>query len=183
MIKADIIESIAMEMAHQVYKERIEKSTKEIEDMLYPILWEDVPDYIKVLKDLERTEYLDLRRYFNIHIPAEAYVEIQIERGYPTKAYNKEITDLNVIEAAKGLKKLFDDKWKLRNQLVCALKNIPSIKKLKDEFPEAYEVYLKVHTIQIPKPGCDSIEKVRAELSKLTKEETCSQENQPKEEQ
>lgn len=184
MIKNGIVDSIVSEMIRQAYETRIENAEKEIADMVRPVLWENVPDCIKEIYDNESLkEYLNLSRTYTIRIPNMSAYDIHIEGGYPEPARFKEIVTPELEEAVKNQRKLFDEKWKFRNQLVCAISNIPSIKKLKDEFPEAYDAYLIIADKLKSKPGCDTIEEVRAKLSKLSKEETCSQENQPREEQ
>lgn len=184
MIKRSIVDDIVKKMTEQAYESSIKSKMKELSDMVYPILWEDAPGVVKELHLSEFRDYLDLKRVFSIRIPAESSLDVYLEGGYPSMFTYKEITNPEVIETAKSVKKLHSKKWKFRNQLFCAIRNISSIKKLKDEFPEAYEVYLEItNTPQPKKSGCDSIEAVRAQLSKLTKEEVCSQESQPREEQ
>lgn len=184
MIKKGIVDSIVSEMIRQAYEARIENNIKEAADIVRPILWEDVPDCIKEIYDNESLrEYLSLLRTYTVRIPNMASFDVYIEEGYPEPSKVKEVVTPELKELIKAQRKLFDEKWKFRNQLVCAISNIPSIKKLKDEFPEAYDVYLTITNSPKSNSGCDTIEEVRAKLSKLSKEETCSQENLPREEQ
>lgn len=184
MIKNSIVDSIAIEMVKRAYETRINNNMKKIADMVRPILWEDVPNCIKeIYNDESLKGYLSLSKTYTIRIPGVSPIDVYFKEGYPEPSNTKEIITPEIIEAAKNQRKMYDEKWKFRNQLVCALSNISSIQNLKDEFPEAYDVYLTVANSPKPKPGCDTIEEVRAKLSKLSKEETCSQENQPREEQ
>lgn len=63
------------------------------------------------------------------------------------------------------------------NTLECTLEHITTLNKLKEEFPEAYEIYVQLFGTQEPKTPCekkgnsqqfcDAIEKVRATYSKV----------------
>lgn len=55
----------------------------------------------------------------------------------------------------------------LEKKVSCVLDNISTEKRLKDEFPEAYKVYTKSDETEDTQNMCDSIENVRAELSKI----------------
>lgn len=57
----------------------------------------------------------------------------------------------------------------LQNKIKCTLDSLKSYAKIRDEFPEAYKLLLKIDGDEIPeKIGCDSVEELRAELSKST---------------
>lgn len=59
----------------------------------------------------------------------------------------------------------------LEKKVSCILANISTEKKLKDEFPEAYKIYINYdeEAGEDSQNMCDNIENVRAELSKLNK--------------
>ena len=55
----------------------------------------------------------------------------------------------------------------IKNRTKCALENIKTTKQLKDNFPEAYAIFMKIPKEDVKGNECDDIEKLRAELSKL----------------
>lgn len=55
----------------------------------------------------------------------------------------------------------------IKNRIKCALENINTTKQLKDNFPEAYAIFMKIPKEDVKGNECDDIEKLRAELSKL----------------
>lgn len=55
----------------------------------------------------------------------------------------------------------------IKNRTKCALENINTTKQLKDNFPEAYAIFMKIPKEDVKGNECDDIEKLRAELSKL----------------
>lgn len=55
----------------------------------------------------------------------------------------------------------------IKNRTKCALENINTTKKLKDNFPEAYVILTETSKEDVKRNECDNIEKLRAELSKL----------------
>lgn len=55
----------------------------------------------------------------------------------------------------------------IKNRTKCALEDINTTKKLKDNFPEAYAILMKFPKEDVERNECDNIEKLRAELSKL----------------
>lgn len=68
---------------------------------------------------------------------------------------------------------------KLRNKVSCVLENIPTVARLKEEFPEAYNLYFvevvkenKKEVKERPKENqCTNTEELRAELSALFKKD------------
>ena len=65
--------------------------------------------------------------------------------------------------------KVLQDNRTLRNKLHCALSHIITYPQCKREFPEAYDVLLTYDTGASTDVACDSIESVRAQLSKQIK--------------
>lgn len=55
----------------------------------------------------------------------------------------------------------------IMNRTKCALEDINTTKQLKDNFPEAYNIFMGFPKESIKGNKCDDIEKLRAELSKL----------------
>lgn len=58
----------------------------------------------------------------------------------------------------------------LENKIACSLYRINTTKQLKDQFPEAYNAFLKLNQEENSDNLCDSFENVRATLSKFNKE-------------
>lgn len=59
----------------------------------------------------------------------------------------------------------------LENKITCSLQHINTTKQLKDQFPEAYDAFLKLDQEEEDLDNlCDSFENVRATLSKFNKE-------------
>lgn len=63
--------------------------------------------------------------------------------------------------------KFADEYFKKILPTKCALENINTTKQLKDNFPEAYAIFMKIPKEDVKGNKCDDIEKLRAELSKL----------------
>lgn len=74
-------------------------------------------------------------------------------------------TKLKVIKAEVA--KLLVDVSALYKDIRCILDEISTVKQLKQEFPEAYEVLYEL--IQGKRPKCDSVEEVRAKLKSSKK--------------
>lgn len=81
---------------------------------------------------------------------------------------NKEIQDF-----CKKLISLDKEMKSIKNKLSCLLDHINTTKQLKDQFPEAYKIFLKLNN-EVESDNsdnlCDSFENVRAALSKFNKE-------------
>ncbi len=81
---------------------------------------------------------------------------------------NKEIQDF-----CKKLISLDKEIKSIKNKLSCLLDHINTTKQLKDQFPEAYKIFLKLNgEVEGDNSDnlCDSFENVRAALSKFNKE-------------
>lgn len=89
-------------------------------------------------------------------------------------ANNWEIED-NAILACKELtdqiESIYKELDKTGNRIVCALNEIETTRKLEQEWPEAYQVYINLQKEVSPSTkkttGCDQVESLRAELSSL----------------
>lgn len=68
---------------------------------------------------------------------------------------------------AKKMKALDEKAVSIKNKTRCALEHINTTKKLKESFPEAYAILFDVTVKEVKDNECDSIENLRAELSKL----------------
>lgn len=68
---------------------------------------------------------------------------------------------------AKKMKALDEKAVMIKNKTRCALEHINTTKKLKESFPEAYAILFDVTVKEVKDNECDSIENLRAELSKL----------------
>lgn len=179
--------------------DRIEKLSKEIEDAL----WDEVPNEVKdfykkfprltnvapcnlygenFLTDNKQNDYRCryifnvtfklskvLNNYYNNYVTYNTYpldnnpLIKYIKTNYPELYYEaREIVydAVKICEWARNVR--------------CILQTITTLNKLKDEFPEAYEIYESMYTsskcTKIDKTGkefnmCDAIEKVRAEFN------------------
>lgn len=79
----------------------------------------------------------------------------------------KNLEDKKLIELCEDYDKYYQNNKVLEKRLLCALQNITTENRLKNEFPEAYNVYLNLDGVEKEETNaCDSIENVRALLSK-----------------
>lgn len=84
---------------------------------------------------------------------------------------NKEFNELkNSTETKIFVQKMIELSKKasnIKNRTKCALEDINTTKQLKDNFPEAYNIFMGSPKENVKGNKCDDIEKLRAELSKL----------------
>lgn len=72
-----------------------------------------------------------------------------------------------VMDARDVAMKANENIKQLKGQLACTLSKLNSPNKLKNEFPEAYKVYLSLEEVDKGSENlCDSIENLRAKLKK-----------------
>ncbi|MEG1543816.1 MAG: hypothetical protein RR382_04730 [Tannerellaceae bacterium] len=97
--------------------------------------------------------------------------------GFPNAAQMYKSMDEGYKEQAHGymreVVKLDAKIKKLDNQIKCALGTLKTTAKLRDEFPEAYEIYLIISGESKDKSTpnrCDAVEELRAELSAINTE-------------
>lgn len=74
------------------------------------------------------------------------------------------------------IESVYDESNRTRNRITCALNTIRTTKKLEQEWPEAYQIYIdhlkeEESRESAPVPGCDQVESLRAELSSLKQPE------------
>lgn len=182
-------------------KERIEKVSKEIEDSL----WNEVPEEVKELYN-KYPQYVNVSRYTMYGYILFNQDELDPHYRYytsPTFTFSKILNNFyNNFNAHNGYSsdnhpfvrhlrttypKLYNecreivmDAYKINQwskQVLCVLNNITTLNKLKDEFPEAYDVYVSIYgsndddctkidrTTGKKVNMCDAIEKVRAEFN------------------
>lgn len=72
------------------------------------------------------------------------------------------------MDAALELGKMESDRNQLKNMLTCKLDEIMTLRKLKDELPEAYTVLMQKDAIELM-DGCTSTEFIRAKLAAVSK--------------
>lgn len=67
------------------------------------------------------------------------------------------------------IESVYDELNRTRNRINCALNTIGTTKKLEQEWPEAYKLYLESINMEPEEKdnGCDQVESLRAELSQL----------------
>ena len=79
----------------------------------------------------------------------------------------KRLKDKKLIELCEDYDKYYQNNKVLEKRLLCALQNITTENRLKNEFPEAYNAYLNFEDTEKEETNaCDAIENVRALLSK-----------------
>ena len=71
-------------------------------------------------------------------------------------------------DAALELGKMESDRNQLKNMITCKLDEIMTLRKLKDELPEAYTVLMQKDAIELM-DGCTSSEFIRAKLAAVSK--------------
>lgn len=74
------------------------------------------------------------------------------------------------------IESVYDELNRTRNRINCALNTIGTTKKLEQEWPEAYQIYIDhlkegESSESTPTTGCDQVESLRAELSSLKQPE------------
>lgn len=75
------------------------------------------------------------------------------------------------------IESVYDELNRTRNRITCALNTIKTTRKLEQEWPEAYQIYIdhlkeeEESSESTPVPGCDQVESLRAELSSLKQPE------------
>lgn len=156
----------------------IEQSRKECEKF-----GEFADEYFKKILPKDVVEFMD--KYPNtVNVREEIYLSsLTNERFRHLKTYvevnyfvRQFITDAkyaelkNSTEAKIFVQRMIELEKKasnIMNRTKCALEDINTIKQLKDNFPEAYAIFMGFPKESIKGNKCDDIEKLRAELSKL----------------
>lgn len=102
------------------------------------------------------------------------YKSIPVSKWY--RCYNDEILNLlrkneKIQNFCKQLIFLDKELKTLENKLSCLLYHVNTIKQLKDQFPEAYKIFLELNNEVEDNSDnlCDSFENIRASLSKFNK--------------
>lgn len=131
----------------------------------YPDLFKTSKDlwsgYLPAFKDKVGTQF---------SIPLKTvYIENAIPNFYKRFCQELESSITFLISEISGLEKL---KKEIKGKSACVLENINTFKQLEEQFPEAYEILLVIEKKEKEKEaenGCDTIENLRAQLSKLKK--------------
>lgn len=158
-------------------REKFENSLKELGKLCDSILIKSTDKEILEI-DEKYPELIDKRNIVSlgsISINSKSiYYSIPVSKWYSCFRIenekllkkNKEVQDL--CEKSINLKKELDT---LEKKLSCLLYNINTTKQLKDQFPEAYKIFLELNgKIDVTSDNlCDSFENVRASLSKFNK--------------
>jgi len=159
--KAEEIEAIEAEFS-KAYNEEVLKRTPK-----------DVLSFHKKHPDRLREE--GYHRFYSGRTNMVVYSELPICKGLEEEYDNPE-TDLgkSLIGFCERKANLIKERDRLINRIRCSIEGIGSYKKLKNEFPEAYDVLtLKVDNESDAVEGespCDNIESLRAELNQDKKE-------------
>ena len=173
-----IREQIIKNLMQTVYS-KMESQLKKFGKLCDSILMESIDKEILEM-DEKYPKLLDKRTFvsFNTISPSVEliYQSVPVNKWYScyeTKNIkllqeNKEIQDFfkKLISLDKEIKSI-------KNKLSCLLDHINTTKQLKDQFPEAYKIFLKLNgEVESDNSDnlCDSFENVRAALSKFNKE-------------
>lgn len=165
-------------IAKSIINPIIEQSRKEFEDFgkfvdefFKKNLPKDVVEFMDKYPNVVQTReciYLSnftRERIYNI----VSYVEINyFVYSFITNAKFEELK--NSTEAKLFVNRMIELDRKasnIKNRTKCALEDINTTKQLKDNFPEAYAIFMKIPKEDVKGNKCDDIEKLRAELSKL----------------
>lgn len=179
--KADQIANAILAKA----KEANETRKKELGELIKKVVTEQMPPdlhaihvtYPSALRKLESIEISKLTPFKNsvhdhvyIYLPAcpnpIAYTQADIYALIDLSSRRDQVRKLatEIIETKKNSDTLM-------KQISCTVHDLGTSSKLKHEFPEAYDAFTKLTketgTGQQPKSSCDSVENLRANLSKI----------------
>lgn len=110
--------------------------------------------------------------FFVAEIKTYVPVEFYIPNSFNLDDLNRLISmSDNCKELIERIQSLVKEQKVLQNKCLCALEQINTTNQLKGQFPEAYEAYCQyIEKSEGPSENaCDSIEDIRAELSKVNK--------------
>lgn len=146
--------------------EELNSSMDRLSKELYDLLKSKIPtDVLEMHK--KYPQYFRCFRYVYLHR------SIYFEKYLPG---NDNLFD-NLSEEEKALFNLKAEDYEkqrkeiniYKNRIICTLSKLRSVKRIKENFPEAYEIYCNLTDTPITTSLglCDDIEKLRAELSKI----------------
>ena len=163
----------------QTVRSKMESQLKKFGKLCDSILMESIDKEILEM-DEKYPKLLDKRTFVSFNristnveliyqsVPVNKWYSCYETKNIKLLQENKEIQDFY-----KKLISLDKEMKSIKNKLSCLLDHINTTKQLKDQFPEAYKIFLKLNN-EVESDNsdnlCDSFENVRAALSKFNKE-------------
>lgn len=163
----------------QTVRSKMESQLKKFGKLCDSILMESIDKEILEM-DEKYPKLLDKRTFVSFNristnveliyqsVPVNKWYSCYETKNIKLLQENKEIQDF-----CKKLISLDKEMKSIKNKLSCLLDHINTTKQLKDQFPEAYKIFLKLNN-EVESDNsdnlCDSFENVRAALSKFNKE-------------
>lgn len=170
-IREAIIKDL-MKLSHEKFK----NSLKEIGELCDSILIGTIDKEILEI-DKKHPMLIDKINYISFNAIStnekSLYHSIKVNNWY--RCYNDKNLkfvkdDKRIQDFCKKVISLNEEIKILENKISCSLYNLNTTKQLKDQFPEAYNVFLKLNQEENSDNLCDSFENIRATLSKFNKE-------------
>lgn len=174
------IEKVVSELSSLVEKQLLDETS---EDVLKT--FEAHPDYFYSGDSLCLSSYYFPKQFFpngKVISSISCYLKFSRKIPFPTKFYKggsdevskwiASISNANTVSKIEEFLKLESEKASMKGRLSCLMENTAfTPKKLKNEFPEAYEVYCKLNEKNNENNSnlCDTIENIRAELNQKAK--------------
>lgn len=158
-------------------REKLENSLKEMGELCDSILMGMIDKEILEIDEkypmlIDKIDYIS---FGAISINEKLiYRSIKVNNWY--RCYNDKNLkfvkgDKRIQDFCRKIISLNEELKTLENKIACSLYHINTTKQLKDQFPEAYSVFLKLNQEEEDSDNlCDSFESVRATLSKFNKE-------------
>lgn len=158
--------------------EKIEKSFKEIGELCDSILIETISKEILEIDKkypmlIDKIDWIPFKS-ISTNEETVIYRSIKVNNWY--RCYNDKNFELvkgneRIQDFCEKIISLNEELKILKNKISCSLYNLNTTKQLKDQFPEAYNVFLKLNQEEENSDNlCDSFENIRATLSKFNKE-------------
>lgn len=151
-------------------KEKLDKELEEIEKDFAKWYLNTLPLSIREIYESQNQSYLSLGYSFGLYSDKGEYGHLNTKKGYPkNNIYLKLIAEndiVNRIATYNNNKKLFDI---ASSKLYSALDKFSSLNSLKESFPEAYEVGLKIKESKSAKVVTVNKTEVQKEIITLDK--------------
>lgn len=176
-------EYIAKRLSEVNYNSQIAEAVQNLGKAVEEFLHVNTPDSIKHVMDIypeyfKFEEKIYLSAYNDAHarsypknrsksvalkIPAVTFQRYAVSHNWEYLVFN----DSNVHDLTKRVWELAWEQKDMCSRIECLLsKTLRSVKKLKIEFPEAYDVYLEYNKLppETKEQPCDTVEAIRAKL-------------------
>lgn len=150
------------EVKQAEYKAMKEAFSKAFEDLVLSKFPKDVLEFAKKYPDMiGRMRLRVCGEWVNINTPVpehfglgECVDALKAEPGDDIKSM---VIDIDAVETELSV---------LKKKISCVVKSLKTVKKLKQEFPEAYEALMRIRMQLVEGNMCDDVERLRAELVK-----------------